>query len=128
MVSANNLISFDSNGVQTGCTVTHTPGSTAINLNKPGFYFVTFNGTASATAAATDPIIVALQKNGAEIDGATASALSSAVDTPVNLSFSTIVRVLPSCPYIDNNVTLTLINSGILADYSEANVVVTKLC
>ena len=53
-VITNEAITFNNNSVQTGCTVTHSAGSATFALNKPGFYFVTFNGVAAATGAVGD--------------------------------------------------------------------------
>jgi hypothetical protein len=51
-------IDFDVNRIKTGCSVVHAAGTPVFTLTKPGFYAVTFNGVASATAAATDPITI----------------------------------------------------------------------
>lgn len=82
---------FTIDEIKTGCTVTHAAGTTTFSFNKPGFYYVTFNGVASATAAATDPIVVEMFNGATAIAGALSSELSAAVDTPVALSMSTII-------------------------------------
>ena len=50
-VTANQSIAFGTNSLQTGCTVTHTAGSTVVKLNKPGIYEVAFNAYGITTAA-----------------------------------------------------------------------------
>ena len=122
-----NLV-FTIDVVKTGCTVTHACGTPTFTFNKPGFYFVTFNGVASATAAATDPIVVEMYNGATAIAGALSSELSAAVDTPVALSMSTIIQVRPNCPAIDNTVNLIVKNTGITAEYTNAAITITKLC
>ena len=121
-------IIFAVNEVNTGCTVTHVAGTPTFTFNKPGYYYVTFNGVASATAAATDPITAELYNGAVAIPGALSSALSAAIDTPVSLSISTIIQVRPNCPAIDNTVNLTVKNVGIEANYTNATLTITKLC
>ena len=121
-------IIFAVNEVNTGCTVTHVAGTPTFTFNKPGSYYVTFNGVASATAAATDPIVVEMYDGATAIPGALSSALSAAADTPVALSMSTIIQVRPNCPAIDNTVNLTVRNVGIEANYTNAAITITKLC
>lgn len=121
-------IIFAVNEVNTGCTVTHVAGTPTFTFNKPGYYYVTFNGIASATEAATDPIVVEMYDGATAIPGALSSALSAAADTPVALSMSTIIQVRPNCPAIDNTVNLTVRNVGIEANYTNAAITITKLC
>jgi hypothetical protein len=127
-VGVNENLEFDIDRIKTGCTVTHAAGTPTFTLNKPGFYYIAFTGTASATAAATDPITVQFYDGINAIGGATASALSAAADTPVNISITTIIQVRPSCPSIDNTVSLTIQNTGIEAIYTDAALAITKLC
>lgn len=121
------LIAFSTNRILTGCTVTHSEGSTTFKLNKPGYYYVSFTGTA-ATAGTAGLVTVELQSNGTTVPGAEASSYSAAAENVVNLSFSTIVKVLPSCGCIDNTVSLAFLNSGVEASYEGVNVNITKLC
>ena len=128
-LAVNSNLEFDINQIQTGCTATHTPGTTSFQLNKPGFYFVTFNAVATATTtAATNPITIQLLNNGTNVSGALASGLSTAANSPINLSFSTLIQVKPSCCAVNNTAILTLQNTGIEAEYTNANIVITKLC
>lgn len=127
-VITNEAITFNNNSVQTGCTVTHLAGSATFALNKSGFYFVTFNGVAAATEAVGD-ITVQLQQNGVNVPGALTTVASTAALTDIeSLSFSTIIQVKPSCYAVDNNVNLTLVNTGVPATFSNVNIVITKLC
>ena len=106
-----------------------TPGATTFSLNKPGFYFVTFNGVGAATGATVGNIVIQLQRNGVNVPGAFTSAASTTALTDVkSLSFSTIIQVKPSCCAVDNNVNLTFVNTGIPTTFSNINVAITKLC
>lgn len=128
-VLTNETLNFNINSIKTGCTVTHSPGSTTFSLNKPGFYFVTFNGVGAATDTPVGNIIVQLQQNGVNVPGALTSAASTTALTDVeSLSFSTIIQVKPSCCAVDNNVNLTFVNTGIPTTFSNINVAITKLC
>ena len=127
IITDDNVI-FNIDQIKTGCTVTHAAGTPTFTFNKPGYYYVTFNGVASATAAATDPIVVEMYNGATPISGALSSALSAAVDTPVNLTISTIIQVRPNCPAIDNTVNLVVKNTGIEANYTNATITITKLC
>lgn len=69
-----------------------------------------------------------LQKNGNDINGAKSSSNSAAVTDFNGMSFSTVVKVLPSCQAVDNTTTLTVLNTGVGAIYSNANITVIKLC
>lgn len=127
IISDDNVI-FNIDQIKTGCTVSHAAGTPTFTFNKPGYYFVTFNGVASATAAATDPIVVEMYNGATPISGALSSALSAAVDTPVSLTISTIIQVRPNCPAIDNTVNLVVKNTGIEANFTNATITITKLC
>lgn len=117
---------FDTNRIITGCTVSHAPGTSAFTLNKPGYYYVSFNTTfvTEATGVAT----VELKNGGITIPGALASETITTAGDVKSLSFSTIVKVLPSCAAIDNTVTLTFVATGIALDATTAAVNITKLC
>lgn len=122
---ANGVLTFTTDRILTGCTATRD-GST-FHLNKPGYYYITFNADAATTSAAGN-VIVQLQSGGALVPGASASATSAAAGDLENLAFSTIIRVSPSCCAIDNTVSLTVVNAGVEATYTNVNINITKLC
>lgn len=126
VVAANGLLTFNTNRVLTGCTVEHMEGGTTFKLTKPGYYYITFNAT--VTNAAAGNVSVQLQNGTSVVPGAIASTSIAAVTDVRNLVFATIVRVPPSCCAVDNTANLTLINNGIAATYSVANINITKLC
>ena len=117
---------FDTNRVVTGCTVGHTAGTTTFTLNKPGYYYVSFNTT--FTTEATGVATVELQNGGTTIPGAVGSETITTAGDEKSLAFATIVRVLPSCPALDNTATLTFVATGIDLTATVANVNITKLC
>lgn len=121
----NALINFNINAVETGCTVTHAEGTPTFSLNRPGLYYVAFNADALPTAAGD--LVVQLRSNNELVPGAIATTTGTTTSTE-SLSFSRIIQVKPSCCSIDNSVNLTVINSGVGATYSNANIVITKLC
>ena len=124
----NDLISFANNRIATSCSVSHPAGGTTFTIKRPGLYLVSFHGTASATAAATEPITVQLLNKGVEVPGALTSALSAEADTPVNLIFTTAIQIRPSCCAVDNEANLTFENAGIEALFSNVEVVITTIC
>lgn len=118
-------ISFDTNRIVSNCSATHVAGTPTINLNRPGYYYISFSTIASAVEATeTNPITVQLFNNGDEIVGATASGLSDANTSDINLSFSTLVRIMPSCCAVNNTGNLTLRTTGADATFTTPNVVV----
>ncbi len=118
-------ITFDTNRVATSCSSQHMAGSPAVILNRPGYYYVSFNTIATASAETeTAPITVQLFNEEDEIPGAVASAVSATDTDDVNLTFSTIVRIRPSCCSIDNTGILTFKSTGAGATFTTPNVVV----
>ena len=124
-VAVNGLLTFTTDRILTGCTATRN-GQT-FQLNKPGYYYVTFNADGAATTAVGD-IVVVLQNNGAAVPGAIATFTTTVADDATNLAFSTIIRVPPSCCAVDNTANLTLVNTGVAATYTNVNINITKLC
>ena len=117
---------FDTNRIVTGCTVGHVPGTTSFTLNKPGYYYVSFNTT--FTTEATGNVTVELRNGGVAVPGATGTETISTIGNIGSISFSIIVKVLPSCCAIDNTATLTFVVDGVAVDATTAAVQITKLC
>ena len=124
-VAINGLLTFSTDRILTGCTATRN-GQT-FQLNKPGYYYVTFNADGAATTAVGD-IVVVLQNNGVAVPGAIATFTTTVADDATNLAFSTIIRVPPSCCAVDNTANLTLVNTGVATTYTNVNINITKLC
>ena len=125
-VAVDGAFVFDTNRIVTGCTVGHTPGTTTFTLNKPGYYYVTFNTTFTTTT--TGEATVELQNGGIAVPGANGSETITTAGDVKSIAFSTIVKVLPSCCAIDNTATLTFVATGIELNTTTAAVNITKLC
>lgn len=117
---------FDTNRIVTGCTVSHTPRASTITLTKPGYYYVTFNTT--FTTATTGDVTVELQNGGTAVPGANGTETVTTAGDTKSISFTTIVKVLPSCCMVDNTATLTFVVDGIAITATTAAVNITKLC
>ena len=124
-VAADGTLNFDTTRVLTGCTVKHADGTPTFTLTKPGYYFVTFDGVISGTTAG---IVTVELLNGADAVPAALASTTVAADAVETLNFATIVRVLPSCPSIDNTTKLTVANTGVATTFTSANINITKLC
>ena len=124
-VAANGLLTFTTDRILTGCTATRD-GNT-FQLNKPGYYYVTFNAVAAATEAVGE-LVVELQNNGMAVPGAEAASTTTTAGNNDNYAFATIIKVPPSCCAIDNTAKLTLVNTGVAATFANVNVNITKLC
>ena len=124
-VAANGLITFTTDRILTGCTATRD-GST-FQLNKPGYYYVTFNAVAAATSAVGE-LVIELQNGGVAVSGARAASTTTVAGENDNYSFTTIIRVLPSCYAVNNVANLTLVNTGVAATFESVSMNITKLC
>ena len=124
-VATGDLLTFTTDRILTGCTATRN-GQT-FQLNKPGYYYVTFNAIAAATTTVGE-LTVELQNNGVVVPGAVSTYTTTTAGDNASYAFSTIVRVLPSCCAVDNTARLTLVNSGVDATYTNVNINITKLC
>ena len=125
-VDSGSAFVFDTNRIVTGCTVGHDAGTTTFTLNRPGYYYITFNTTFTTTE--TGIATVELRNGGISVPGASASETITTAGNTKALSFATIIRVLPSCPAIDNTATITLVATGIDMTETVANINITKLC
>jgi hypothetical protein len=124
-VAADGTLNFDTTRVLTGCTVKHADGTPTFTLTKPGYYYVSFDGVITGTTAGT--VTVELL-NGADAVPAALASTTVAADDVATLNFTTIVRVLPSCPSIDNTTKLSVANTGVATTFTSANINITKLC
>jgi hypothetical protein len=124
-VAVDGTINFDTTRVLTGCTVKHADGTPTFTLTKPGYYFVTFDGVISGTTAG---IVTVELLNGVDAIPAALASTTIAAGDEATLNFTTIVRVLPSCPSIDNTTKLSVANTGVATTFTNANINITKLC
>lgn len=68
-----------------------------------------------------------MYRNGVAVPGAVSSADSTTVTDVKAIGFSSVVRVLPSCAAIDNDVTLTFVNTGVGATFGNVQATVIKM-
>ena len=114
------------NGTRTGCSINFTAGTTSIRLAKPGLYQVQFSAYGAESGTAGN-ITVQMYRNGVAVPGAVSSANSTTVTDVKAIGFSSVVRVLPSCAAIDNDVTLTFVNTGVGATFGNVQATVIKM-
>ena len=125
-VATDAAYTFDTNRISTGCTVGHAAGTSTFTLNKPGYYYVSFNTTFTTTD--TGIATVELRNGATPVPGAIGSETITTAGDTKSIAFATIVKVLPSCAAIDNTTTLTFVATGIDLTVSTAAVNITKLC
>lgn len=96
----------------------------SVALTDCGSNYYLVNVTATFTAPVEGTVTLNLQQNGVNVTGATASTTITTATTEIrSLSFSAIVRTL-------NNVgidSLTIVNAGIAATFSNIDMTVIKL-
>ena len=124
--AVNDVLKFN-NSQKTGCAVEFANGTGSVTIRKPGLYQIAFNGIAVESGTAGD-VAVQLQKNGADVPGATAQATSANATAVVNPAFETIIEVPQSCACVNNTAVLTVKNVGVAANFANANLSVVKLC
>lgn len=122
-VAAEGFLDFNTNSVRNGCSVVHVAGSNSITLASDGLYLVTFNGNVTPTAAGD--ITLQLISNGTVVPGAEATITGAAADI-YNISFSTLVKELPSCCAIDNT-TVLQVQSSAAATVNNASITIIKV-
>lgn len=117
---------FNTNRARAGRAICHPAGSTTFSLNCPGLYEVHFNGDAAESGTAGD-ITVQLFVNGVLQPGAEATETSSAITDTINMGFTTLVCVTPNSFCCGNSVSLTFVDTGVGAVFSNVEVVIEKL-
>lgn len=112
-VASGDAVTFAVNGVQTGCTATHIPGSTTISLNRPGYYYITAVAEITSATAGTD-VELGLYGNGELIQGTNTIVTIAAADAVATIPINTIVRVVPNCCSAPDNVpfAITVVNTS----------------
>lgn len=121
-VLANGILPLATIVRRRGRDVNLSGNSIAITDTGSNYYRVTVTATFTAPVAGT--IALDLQQNGVAVTGATASTTITTATTEVrSLAFTAIVRTFNSC-MIDS---LTVVNSGLAATFSNIAVDVEKL-
>lgn len=116
-------INFTKN-LSIGCTYTDS----SITLRKPGLYRVSCNASGATTGTDAANVTIALERNGEEVGKVQSSATSSSSTAYVDVSLEAIVKVdATCCPLNDNSATLTFVNTGAAATFSNMTVTVTRI-
>lgn len=126
-VQENTSIVFDNKTIQTGCTVTANEPTNTVTLRRAGIYLVQFNAIISNTTSSSEFIGISMERDGIDVQEAKTGATSSSTSDLVAVSFSTLVRVRPSCCAVDNTTRLQFKVTGSDTLVYFANVVVSKV-
>lgn len=102
-----------------GCAPTLSGDS--INVSESGYYDISVSVTTEPTAIGN--VAITLLNNGVTVPGATASGTVAAANTPVNLSFESVIRVFCGA----NTGALTLVLSDTASNVTNVAVVVKKV-
>lgn len=88
--AAGKALIFNDTPLVSGNSISHTAGTSNVEINQPGIYQATFHGTASVTAGTAIPasLTVRLNVNGSPVTGAAATKTFTASGEVTNLSFS----------------------------------------
>ena len=126
-VATNTGVPFNSTSLIKGCTSTKT-GVSTITLNKAGVYMLEFDAAVAGTVGGT--ISVQLSKNGTLMPEAFTAETAADTTDLHSISFQTLVQVNHdnSCRCSDSGTVVEIINTGVPALYTHANIVITKIC
>lgn len=102
-----------------------TTGANFVQLNRIGYYKITY--TLSAVASAAGAITIELSQNGTTL--ATATQTATAAGDTANLTLSFVVRVFPNCSSVavNNPATLQVTNTGVALTGGVSNFIVEKV-
>jgi hypothetical protein len=124
---------FNIDDIDSNCKIVHIAGTPSIEINQRGYYMVTFTSSGYNTGAVvegtpyTGMYAFQLSNKGVQIVNSVASASSTADTDVVNVSFSVLIYVPPSCKVVDNNAVLTVDYLGQVGTLNSANLTVIKL-
>lgn len=106
VAATNGIVNLGTVQRRFGCALKE--GTSNVNVNKCGYYFVI--ATVTFTAATTGNASIAVQDNGVTVPGMTASDTVATATTEINsMTVSGIVRSF------NGNDSLTLVNTGAIA-------------
>ena len=88
--NAGSALIFNDTPLVSGNSITHTAGTSNVEINQPGIYQATFHGTASVHTGTSIPatLTVRLNVNGSPVTGAAATKTFTSSGEVTNLSFS----------------------------------------
>lgn len=128
-VATNAALPLELNYISTGSSISHTAGSTTINLLKSGLYLVTFSAVGAESTTAGE-VTIQLYRNGVAVPGALATITSANTTDALNFSFTSLIQTKDVCPCAsvgNPSIPLTFMNMGVAATFSNIKVTVTKL-
>lgn len=123
-LAANDFIEFTSANNVTGRSIVFNAGTTPVKLLSQGLYLVTVNANLLGTD--TGAVTLQLLDNNVNVAGALATETVAQGDY-YNVSFSTVIEVLPSCCCNQNtaNLQMQVLTTGITVE--NASITVVKL-
>ena len=128
-VAVNETLTFNNTAISACQFVRHTAGSASIAITGTGYYLIIFNADAAITGSTAGNVTAQLEVDGTVYPGAEATFYSTAATDIGNLSFATLVKVQPNCCAVSNNIpkTLTVVNTGLAATYTNAALTVYRV-
>lgn len=125
-VATDASVPFNNVTIEKGCTAKlDAPGS--ITLNKSGVYMISVDAAGTPTTAGV--MSIQLSKDGV-LQPQAQSAVTGATTDISNVSFVTLVQVKQdnTCSCCTSPTVVRIVNTGVPATYSIANICVTKIC
>lgn len=123
-VPVNGLLAFNKN---IASDVTYT--SNSVTVRRPGIYLVNVSASGALTGATAGNIVLQLQRNGQNLDGAyQATANSTAADDIENISLTALVRVDPTeCCLNDKSATISIASTGVGATFTNVMITIVRV-
>ncbi len=124
-VAANAFVSFPINNLLTGVAIKHPAGSSSVSLIR-GLYLVSVNADVVPAAGNVGLQLLSTTESTSSVINGAESIVTGVADTAVNISFTTLVRVRPSCCAV-NNTTSLQVQATAAATINRAAISVVKL-
>ena len=126
-IATDGVLPFNSVTLKKGCNV-ELSGVSSIQLNRCGVYDISFNITATASAAGD--VVIQMTKNGTVQPQATRTITGATTATSVDIPITTRVQVTEnnSNCCCSSPTVVQFINAGVAVTANNINVVVTKIC
>ena len=125
-IGSGQVITYPNINIDTGCSIEFAPGTSSVQIVKPGVYQVEFEGVATAEEAGV--VTIQIQRDGVNIPAATASVTYANTTNLATLNVGTLIKVLPSCCAVQNHPVITIVNTGVGTVFNSAKLIITKLC
>lgn len=124
-VAANAFVSFPINNLLTGVAIKHPAGSSSVSLIR-GLYLVSVNADVVPAAGNVGLQLLSTTESTSSVINGAESIVTGVADTAVNISFTTLIRVRPSCCAV-NNITSLQVQATAAATINRAAISVVKL-